>query len=249
MRQPAAFLEYKHRVVYSLLRAAVRVGFRLHLPLSQMVDLLEMAFFQEARETQGLELAAIAKLFGRSLRTITTLNQRFRGDFFAPEHQVQLRRDLAATLADQPRTEAQLREVPGRAHGGQCGLEDLVRGRRILRDGDQLGRNRRLRLLRRDESRRTYRRPQLTDGRARRHGLAPAHRAGGRKPPLHVRTCWRPADAPDALVADACQAQARAIAADASAQEADGGGSRSPPPTGGPVMTFRSSSPLGCNSD
>jgi hypothetical protein len=53
MRQPAAFLEYKHRVVYSLLRAAVRVGFRLHLPLSQMVDLLEMAFFQEARETRA----------------------------------------------------------------------------------------------------------------------------------------------------------------------------------------------------
>src|SRR5436190_3187854 len=142
MRQPAAFLEYKHRVVYSLLRAAVRVGFRLHLPLSQMVDLLEMAFFQEARETRGLELAQIAKLFGRSLRTITTLNQRFRGDFFAPEHEVQLRRDLAAALAAQPRTEAELRESFDRPEAEiSAAIEDLVRGRRILRDGDQLRRN------------------------------------------------------------------------------------------------------------
>jgi transcriptional regulator with XRE-family HTH domain len=143
MRRAAAFLEYKHRVVYSLLRAAVRVGFRLHLPLAQMVDLLEMAFFQEARETRGLELAAIAGLFGKSLRTVTTLNQRFRGDFFAPEHEVQLRRELAAALAARPRTEAELREAFRERSDPEikAALEDLLRGRRILRDGDTLRRN------------------------------------------------------------------------------------------------------------
>src|SRR5262245_59071892 len=140
MRRPAAFLEYKHRVVYSLLRAAVRVGFRLHVPLGQMVDLLEMALFQEARETRGLELQAIAGLFGRSLRTITTLNQRFRADFFAPEHDVQLRRELAAALAQQPRREAELRNAFGDRSDPAitAALEDLLRGRRILRDGDTL---------------------------------------------------------------------------------------------------------------
>ena len=143
MRQPAAFLEYKHRVVYSLLRAAVRVGFRLHLPLSQMVDLLQMASFQEARETRRLDLAAIAALFGKSPRTITTLSQRFKSDFFAPEHEVQLRRDLAAALATRPRTEAQLRESFRERSDAEitAALEDLLRGRRILREGDQLHRN------------------------------------------------------------------------------------------------------------
>ena len=227
MRQPAAFLEYKHRVVYSLLRAAVRVGFRLHLPLAQMVDLLEMAFFQEARETRGLELAAIAKLFGRSLRTVTTLNQRFRGDFFAPEHEVQLRRDLAATLAEQPRTEALLREAFAERSEAEltAALEDLLRGRRILRDGDQLRRN--------PEDHDFFDETNLV---GRIDGL-------NRQMDVLADTVWRRLIEPeggtaaarsyvfaargdefDALVADVLAVlQARAIAADASAQEKGSG--------------------------
>lgn len=226
MRQPAAFLEYKHRVVYSLLRAAVRVGFRLHLPLSQMVDLLEMAFFQEARETRGLELAAIARLFGRSLRTITTLNQRFRGDFFAPEHEVQLRRDLAAALATQPQTEAELRESFDRPESEiSAAIEDLVRGRRILRDGDQLRRN--------PEDHDFFDETNLV---GRIDGL-------NRQMDVLADTVWRRLIEPeggtaaarsyvfaargeefDALVADVLAVlQARAIAADASAQEKGSG--------------------------
>ena len=226
MRQPAAFLEYKHRVVYSLLRAAVRVGFRLHLPLAQMVDLLEMAFFQEARETRGLELAQIARLFGRSLRTITTLNQRFRGDFFAPEHDVQLRRDLAAALAARPQTEAELRESFDQPESViTAAIEDLVRGRRILRDGDQLRRN--------PEDHDFFDETNLV---GRIDGL-------NRQMDVLADTVWRRLIEPeggtaaarsyvfaargddfDALVADVLAVlQARAIAADASAQEKGSG--------------------------
>ncbi|MEM6929077.1 MAG: hypothetical protein AAF602_19215, partial [Myxococcota bacterium] len=89
------FLELKQRVVYSLMRAAARVGVRLQLPLKSVTSLLQMAYFQEAREARGLNLDAIAALFGTSLRTVSTLHHRFRSDFFAPEQEVALRRAIA----------------------------------------------------------------------------------------------------------------------------------------------------------
>jgi hypothetical protein len=140
---PKSFLEYKQRLVYSLLRAAARVGLRLKLPLDQMTDLTRLAYFQEARERNGLELGQIAALFGKSLRTVATLHQQFRGDFFAPEQEVQLRREIAGHLNEGPHTLAEIttRFAPRTPIEIAAAVEDLVRQRVLIEDGERLRRN------------------------------------------------------------------------------------------------------------
>jgi hypothetical protein len=139
----SGFFEHKQRVVYSLLRAAARVALRLRLPLSKLEDLLEMAYFKEARERQDLKLDAIALLFGKSLRTVSTLHQRFRGDFFAPEREVALRRAIAALIdhapADLARLHAAFPEVELSAL--QSALDDLVRDAILVPVGEMWHRN------------------------------------------------------------------------------------------------------------
>lgn len=132
------FLELKQRVTYSLLRAAARVGLRSGLPLKQMVSLMQLAYFREAREEQGHTLDAIAELFGRSLRTVSTLHHQYRSDFFAPEEQVAFRRAIAALVnhapADLGRLQAAFPDVP-EAKLIEA-LQDLERGGTLLPRGD-----------------------------------------------------------------------------------------------------------------
>jgi len=137
------FLEYKSRVVYSLLRLVARIGIRLRLPLDQVGFLLKMAYFQEARDEQGLELESIAELFGKSLRTVSTLHKQFRGDFFAPEREVQLRRDMAALLTKRARARADFEALfPDRDAGDLIrALDDLIREGRVIENGGRYHRN------------------------------------------------------------------------------------------------------------
>lgn len=131
------FLEYKQRVVYSLFRAAARVALRLNMPLDQLESLIQMAYFQEAREREGLQLDAIAGLFGKSLRTVSSLHNRFRGDFFAPERELAFRRAIAALVnhaaLDDVRLRAAFPEVSEVEMA--AALDDLVRERKIVREG------------------------------------------------------------------------------------------------------------------
>jgi transcriptional regulator with XRE-family HTH domain len=135
MEQPGAgFYGYKQRIVFSLLRAAVRVAQRLDVPLDQLVGLLEMAAFREAREQQGLELAEIAGRFGKSLRTVSSLNRRFRGDFFSAEDEVALRREVAMSLDRAPAARDVLatRFPAISAEALRGAVHDLLREGRVL---------------------------------------------------------------------------------------------------------------------
>ena len=133
----SSFLAYKQRVLYSLFRAAARVGIRLAMPLDQMVELFRMAYFQEAREQQGLELEPISRMFGKSLRTVSSLHRRFRSDFFAPEREVQFRRELADLLARGPVSREVLADrFPDQgARLDAAVTELLVEGRIVETDG------------------------------------------------------------------------------------------------------------------
>lgn len=141
--EAASFLEVKQRIVYSLLRAAARVGLRLKVPIDTVEALLQMAYFQEARERHGLKLDAIAELFGKSLRTVSTLHHRFRGDFFAPERDLAFRRAIAAIVNHAPADAARLQAAFPDVSNVElvAAIEDLVREGRILKDGDRWRRN------------------------------------------------------------------------------------------------------------
>jgi len=132
-------LAYKQRLVFSLLRAAARVGLRLGMPMKQMRELLFMAYFREAREEQGLKLDEIARLFDKSLRTVSSLNHRFRGDFFVPEDSLALRRAIAALVNHAPASRDRLATTFSETTDPtlDAALADLVEaGTLILEDGD-----------------------------------------------------------------------------------------------------------------
>lgn len=137
------FLEYKSRVVFSLLRIVARIGIRLRLPLGHVGHLLKMAYFEEAREQQGLELESIAQLFGKSLRTVSTLNRQFRGDFFAPEREVQLRRQIADHLKTRATTGDDFQALFADRDPDDLtrALEDLVREGRVIEAQGRFHRN------------------------------------------------------------------------------------------------------------
>ena len=129
-------LAYKHRVVFSLLRASARVGLGLGLPVKQMRELMNLAYFREAREEQDLKLDEIARLFDTSLRTVSSQHRRYRGDFFAPEDAVALRRALAALVNHAPATRERLvaafPETPERTL--DAALADLVQAGTVSLD-------------------------------------------------------------------------------------------------------------------
>jgi len=137
------FVRYKSRLVFSLMRAAARFGLRFGMPLGRMVELLQMAYFREARERGGRDLGTIAEVFGKSLRTVSSLNRRHRGDFFAPEDEVALRRQIAGRLAVRPQSEEQLVASFSDTASVElaAAVDDLLREGRILRLEDRLHRN------------------------------------------------------------------------------------------------------------
>ncbi len=122
-----AFYSFKQRVVYSLFRGAARVGLRLSMPLGQMEDLLRLAYFREARVERGMLLPDVARVFGKSLRTVASVSKTFQSDFFAPEDQLAFRRAIVRHLDDQPMSRDALVALwPERADVGVA-IDDLMR--------------------------------------------------------------------------------------------------------------------------
>jgi hypothetical protein len=142
-REKPTFLEYRQRVVYSLFRAVARVGVRLRMPIDEVSALLQMAYFEEAREAQRLDLAGIADLFGKSLRTISSLHNKYRKGFFAPERDVEFRRAIAAEVNRGSKTLDELEQIFSRRTRAdlEIALADLVREKRILKVGEKYRRN------------------------------------------------------------------------------------------------------------
>ena len=99
------------RLVYSLLKSAVKVAARAELSMGEVLELAHMAYFEEMRSHHPRELSVIAERLGLSLRTVSTLNRRLKEAFFAAETQVQPARRVAAVLLDGPKTLAELKRA------------------------------------------------------------------------------------------------------------------------------------------
>ena len=140
---PGGFLNYKQRILYSLFRCVSRIALKLSMPLSQMNELFQMAYFHEAREVKGMGLGDVADLFGKSLRTVSSLHHRFRGDFFAPEEEMQLRREIAQRIQDGPASFEELHaDFPKIKEIELLGaIDDLLREKRILQSDETFRRN------------------------------------------------------------------------------------------------------------
>lgn len=104
-------IELASRLVYSLLRAAVRVAARFRMPMDRFVQLSQVAYFEEHRHRAPKDLARVAQALDLSLRTAGTLNRRGKKDeFFRPEREIEPLRRVAAALKRGPKTQRALEQ-------------------------------------------------------------------------------------------------------------------------------------------
>lgn len=107
--QPTVLVELAARLVYSLLKAAVGMAARFGLPLDRLIELTQIAYFEEHRRGAPRDLATVAAQLGVSLRTAGTLNKKLKGEFFAPERDVEPIRRLTGLLTGRDMSLGELR--------------------------------------------------------------------------------------------------------------------------------------------
>lgn len=128
--------DLRERVLYTTLLPFVRMAGVLGSSLRDLTDLLEMAYFHEAR-TRGMRLREIASLFGVSMRKAAQLSHRLKHNFLSADEQVGLPRRIEFLLWGEPLSRARiaraLPDVPQEAvHAALARLvaEERVRRRR-----------------------------------------------------------------------------------------------------------------------
>jgi hypothetical protein len=105
----AELRETQLRLVYSLLKPALRMAARFRVPIRSLTELVRVAYF-EALSRGGLSQAEIGRRLGQTERNVRSLAQRLRTDFFAAEQTIGLMRTVENRIASSP-----------------CDIEELVR--------------------------------------------------------------------------------------------------------------------------
>lgn len=107
----AVVTEMQLRLVYSLLKPAVRMAGRFHLPVKALTELVRLAYYEQLTR-EGLTTAAIAERFGQTPRHLRSLAQRLNSDFFAAERAVGLVREVEALIATESTEERVIEKLP-----------------------------------------------------------------------------------------------------------------------------------------
>ena len=116
--------ELQRRIVYTLLRPAMRICRLFRMPLSTVEELVRMAYFEEIRLLGASSQAQTALLMGRSLRTIGTLERQYRSDFLAPEAELETMREVEEAFDEGPLTLDEVKERLPHVEGE--GIERIV---------------------------------------------------------------------------------------------------------------------------
>lgn len=124
--------EQQRRVIYSLLRPAVRLARRFSIPLKEMVHWLELAYFHELKDS-GLTQREAASLFDVSTRKVAQLAARLKQNFFDPERDEELPRRIEFMLWAGP-------ESAGRIHQSLSGYSkaEIDRALQLLVDQERV---------------------------------------------------------------------------------------------------------------
>lgn len=110
MSEPTTLAELQRRLVYTLLQPAVAMCRRFSMSLDVLEQLARLAYFEELRGDGGLTQAEVARIFGRSRRTVVGVERQFQSDFLAPARDVGIDRQLEEALAMGPLTAAEVAE-------------------------------------------------------------------------------------------------------------------------------------------
>jgi len=94
----ASAREAQLRLLYSLLKPAMRAAARFHIPLRTLIDLARLAYFEHLQR-EGLSHADIALRFGQTDRNMRSLAKKLKSNFFVAEHEVGLVREVENAIA------------------------------------------------------------------------------------------------------------------------------------------------------
>jgi hypothetical protein len=125
----------QNRLVYSLLKPAVSMAARFHLPMRTLAELLRLTYFEELRRG-GLSQAAIGERLGQTARHMRTLASRLKSDFFSAEREVGLVREVENEVArSSPTAKALYTSLPAwPVEDVDQALAALVAEGRVVRD-------------------------------------------------------------------------------------------------------------------
>ncbi len=131
--------EAQLRIIYSLIKPAVRGAARFHVPIRTMVELVRLAYF-EVLQQQGLSFAEIGRRLGQTDRHMRSLAQRAQSDFFAAEVEVGLVREVEGLLATQAMSDkALIKALPSyEADNVRRALAELLAEDRVTQASDGL---------------------------------------------------------------------------------------------------------------
>lgn len=123
------------RVVYSLLKPALRLAARFQVPISSLTELVRLGYY-ETLARDGLSGPEIAEIFGQTARHMRSLASRLTGDFMAAEKHVGVVRELEDLVARKAPLEAELAALlPGIEPSAiSAGLARLLEEGRLERE-------------------------------------------------------------------------------------------------------------------
>jgi hypothetical protein len=126
--------ELQERVIYSLLRPAVRLARLFKVPLKDVVTWVELAYFHELKDA-GFTQRDSASLFDVSTRKVAQLAARLKQNFFKPEQDEELPRRIEFMLWAGPESEGRIHQsLPGHSKEEvRHALELLVEQERAVR--------------------------------------------------------------------------------------------------------------------
>lgn len=129
--------EMQLRLVYSLLKPAVRGAARFGIPIRALGELLRLAYFEHLSRS-GMSVGDIAKRFGQTPRHMRSLAQRLKEDFFRAERDVGLAREVEALIAERSRrAEEVIASLPTwEADEVRAAIAELIEEQRIERDAE-----------------------------------------------------------------------------------------------------------------
>lgn len=99
--------EFGKRVVFSMLKPAAAIADRLGLSMADFVQLAQVAVYLQKR-SRGMTIAQMADELEVSSRTLDRLIKSMRENFFSPEQEHELPRQLEFLLWSQPMSVARL---------------------------------------------------------------------------------------------------------------------------------------------
>lgn len=98
------------RVIYALVMPAVRLALVFQLPVKQIVDLVQMAYYHETKR-RGLKMREAADSLDVSMRKVAMLSKRLKQNFLDSEQEHALPRKIEFMLWAEPLSTARIKQV------------------------------------------------------------------------------------------------------------------------------------------